>query len=83
VGMPSKLHIEILWTHVGNVKNPQAKILRWAWTEMIVALLDPISPIIQCKENIRRRQIAAAHAHAEWEAAIFIHHNSILDLRAS
>lgn len=28
VGMPSKLHIEILWTHVGNVKNPQAKILR-------------------------------------------------------
>lgn len=25
--MPSKLHIEILWTHVGNVQNPQAKIL--------------------------------------------------------
>jgi len=27
VGMPSNLHIEILWTHVGNVENPQAKIL--------------------------------------------------------
>jgi hypothetical protein len=28
VGMPSKLRIEILWTHVGNVESPQAKILR-------------------------------------------------------
>ncbi|KAL3803724.1 hypothetical protein HJC23_003778 [Cyclotella cryptica] len=27
VGMPSKLRIDILWTHVGNVMNPQAKIL--------------------------------------------------------
>ncbi|KAL7511296.1 hypothetical protein ACHAXN_008210 [Cyclotella atomus] len=27
VGMPTKLRIEILWTHVGNVENPQAKIL--------------------------------------------------------
>ncbi|KAL7483866.1 hypothetical protein ACHAW6_009507 [Cyclotella cf. meneghiniana] len=26
-GMPSKLRIDILWTHVGNVENPQAKIL--------------------------------------------------------
>lgn len=28
MGMPSKLRIEILWTYVGNVQNPQAKILR-------------------------------------------------------
>jgi tectonic-1/3 len=28
VGMPSRLRIEILWTHVGNVDSPQAKILR-------------------------------------------------------
>ncbi|KAL9188182.1 hypothetical protein ACHAXT_006560 [Thalassiosira profunda] len=27
VGMPSRLRFEILWTHVGNVENPQAKIL--------------------------------------------------------
>ena len=28
VGMPSRLRFEILWTYVGNVDNPQAKILR-------------------------------------------------------
>ena len=28
IGMPSKLLVEILWTHVGNIENPQAKILR-------------------------------------------------------
>ena len=28
IGMPSRLRFEILWTHVGNVGNPQAKILR-------------------------------------------------------
>lgn len=28
IGMPSKLRVEILWTHVGNINNPQAKILR-------------------------------------------------------
>ncbi len=28
IGMPSRLRFEILWTFVGNVDNPQAKILR-------------------------------------------------------
>jgi len=28
VGMPSRLRYEILWTYVGNVDKPQAKILR-------------------------------------------------------
>lgn len=28
IGMPSRLRFEILWTYVGNVDNPQAKILR-------------------------------------------------------
>ena len=28
IGMPSRLRFEILWTHVGSVDNPQAKILR-------------------------------------------------------
>ena len=28
VGMPSRLQYEILWTYVGNVDKPQAKILR-------------------------------------------------------
>lgn len=28
IGMPSRLRFEILWTYVGNVENPQAKILR-------------------------------------------------------
>lgn len=27
-GMSSRLHFEILWTYVGNVDNPQAKIIR-------------------------------------------------------
>jgi hypothetical protein len=29
LGMPTRMKIEILWTHVGNVENPQSKILRW------------------------------------------------------
>jgi len=29
IGMPSRLRYEILWTYVGNVDNPQAKILRY------------------------------------------------------
>ena len=28
VGMPSRLRYELLWTYVGNVDKPQAKILR-------------------------------------------------------
>jgi hypothetical protein len=28
IGMPSRLRYEILWTYVGNIDNPQAKILR-------------------------------------------------------
>ena len=28
IGMPSRLRYEILWTYVGNVDKPQAKILR-------------------------------------------------------
>jgi len=28
VGMPSRLRYEILWTYIGNVDKPQAKILR-------------------------------------------------------
>lgn len=28
IGMPSRLRFDILWTYVGNVDNPQAKILR-------------------------------------------------------
>ena len=29
IGMPTRLKYEILWTYVGNIDNPQAKILRW------------------------------------------------------